>query len=116
MPTRAGNILLLVSLVIASSVRVLWPRSYTRGDGVFLFGGRAGPGGPRRRRLVLCVSNVNVGPDRAFTAQGVSTEAGELTGTWDELVEADAAQRSHWASMPASPKPARSACPSACTP
>lgn len=89
MRTRIGKTVLLLSLVTALGCAALWPRSYTRGDGVLLFGGRAGTAAAASCQgvSVICVSNVNVGPERTFTVQGVSADAEELTAAREEIAE-----------------------------
>jgi hypothetical protein len=79
----------LASLLVVITCVYVWPRSYLRSDGVFLFGGRAGTAAAASCHgdLIFCFGNVNAGENRTLTVRGFSTDAEEILDRRGELID-----------------------------
>ena len=89
MKTAILNAFVLAALIVVVACVYLWPRSYVRSDGVFLFGGRSGTAAAAACQgdLVLCFGSVNVGQNRTLTVRSFSTDAEEILDLRGELID-----------------------------
>jgi hypothetical protein len=92
--------LALVALLVVVACVYLWPRSYLRSDGVFLFGGRAGVAAAAacRGESILCFGNLNVGEERTLTLHGFSADAEDIANYRGELLDLLSTQK-NWSSL-----------------
>lgn len=89
MKTAILNAFVLASLLVVVACVYLWPRSYVRSDGVFLFGGRAGTAATAAYDgdLVLCAGRLNAGENRTLTVRGFSEDTEQILNHRGELID-----------------------------
>ena len=89
MKTAVRQAFVLASLLAVMACVYVWPRSYLRSDGVFLFGGRAGTAAAAAYNgdLVLCAGRLNAGENRTLTVRGFSADTEEILNHRGELID-----------------------------